>query len=135
MDIKKMEELRDITEGSSVGKRNAIVFFFYMLAIRQNKCFLQKKKSSVYSHRLLSPFLSPSIRARQCPCALENIPAQHRTHVRCHSPGRPLGPCCRHPPTCLSGSCLLPCAGKQETSIATGCKKGSVQCNLLLGFC
>ena len=41
--------------------------------------------------------MSPRIRACPCPHALGNIPAQHRTHALCHSPGRAPGPCCQHP--------------------------------------
>lgn len=53
------------------------------------------------------------------------------TCVLCHSPGRP---CCRHP-VCLPSSHLLPCRDKREARTATGCAKGPVQPEVLLGFC
>lgn len=76
---------------------NTIIFSFI--------CWEQDRTNVSYGKRAAqctatdsSPFLSPRVRACQCPHILENPPAQHRTHVRCHVPGRPPGPCCRQPP-------------------------------------
>lgn len=76
---------------------NTIIFSFI--------CWEQDRTNFSYGKRRAqctatdsSPCLSSGVRACQCPHVPENPPAQHRTRVHCHVPGRPPGPCCRHPP-------------------------------------